>query len=240
MATNDQLNTSTVPIPVTSGGSGTTSFNAYSVLTGGTTSTADFQSVASPGTAKQVLTSNGAAALPTYQDQDWQLIQATSISSVASVSFTDLSANFFAYKFILQHVQPATDGVFLYSRLSTDNGSTYISSAGAYGYRQTINTTALTNSSSTSATQMFLATNTGNAANTGGVWGELILLNPMRSATYTYLTGQLFNCNSGSGKENCVVNANRNNAEANNAIQFFFNTGNMSSGYIVMFGLKNA
>ena len=40
---------------------------AYAVLTGGTTSTAPLQQVSGLGTAAQVLTSNGAGALPTWQ-----------------------------------------------------------------------------------------------------------------------------------------------------------------------------
>lgn len=241
MASNNQLNTSTVPIPVTSGGSGTTSFNAYCVLTGGTTSTGDFQSVASVGTAKQVLTSNGGSALPTFQDQDWQFITGTSATSVASVSFTDLSSTFYAYKFIIHHCQPATDAVGFYSRLSTDNGSTWISSASAYNYRQTIWNSAFSDISSTGATEIQLCSdNVGNASNTEGVWGEITLINPMRSATYTTLFTQFMGVNSSGVADNYVTSGSRLNAEANNAIQFYFSSGNIASIYIVMFGLKNA
>jgi len=55
-------------VPVANGGSGRASATAYAVLCGGTTTTAAHQSVASLGTLGQVLTSNGAAALPTFQD----------------------------------------------------------------------------------------------------------------------------------------------------------------------------
>ena len=54
-------------LTVSNGGTGSTSFTAYGVLTGGTTSTGAVQSVASVGTSGQVLTSNGAGALPTFQ-----------------------------------------------------------------------------------------------------------------------------------------------------------------------------
>lgn len=49
------------------GGTGDTTLNAYGVLTGGTTSTGAIQSLNSTGTSGQVLTSNGASALPTWQ-----------------------------------------------------------------------------------------------------------------------------------------------------------------------------
>jgi len=54
-------------LPVANGGTGATTQTAYAVLAGGTTSTGAYQSVASVGTAGQVLTSNGAGALPTFQ-----------------------------------------------------------------------------------------------------------------------------------------------------------------------------
>jgi len=53
--------------PVANGGTGRASQTAYAVLCGGTTTTAAQQSIASVGTTGQVLTSNGAGALPTFQ-----------------------------------------------------------------------------------------------------------------------------------------------------------------------------
>jgi len=59
--------TITLPVPVSDGGTGATSATAYAVQCGGTTSTGAHQSIASVGTSGQVLTSNGAGALPTFQ-----------------------------------------------------------------------------------------------------------------------------------------------------------------------------
>lgn len=53
---------------VAGGGTGKSSVTAYALLAGGTTSTGALQSLAGLGTSGQVLTSNGAAALPTFQD----------------------------------------------------------------------------------------------------------------------------------------------------------------------------
>lgn len=55
------------PIAVANGGTGNTSTTAFAVQTGGTTSTGPHQSVSGVGTAGQVLTSNGAGALPSWQ-----------------------------------------------------------------------------------------------------------------------------------------------------------------------------
>jgi len=51
----------------TKGGTGAGSFTAYGVLLAGTTGTGAFQNVSGLGTSGQVLTSNGAAAAPTWQ-----------------------------------------------------------------------------------------------------------------------------------------------------------------------------
>lgn len=52
---------------VANGGTGRASQTAYAVICGGTTTTSAQQSIASVGTTGQVLTSNGAGALPTFQ-----------------------------------------------------------------------------------------------------------------------------------------------------------------------------
>lgn len=49
------------------GGTGAASFTAYAVICGGTTSTGALQQVSGLGTSGQVLTSNGASALPSWQ-----------------------------------------------------------------------------------------------------------------------------------------------------------------------------
>jgi hypothetical protein len=52
---------------VAGGGTGNTTFTAYSVICAGTTATGAFQNVSGLGSTAQVLTSNGAATLPTWQ-----------------------------------------------------------------------------------------------------------------------------------------------------------------------------
>lgn len=70
---------------VANGGTGRASSTAYAVICGGTGSTTAQQSVASVGTAGQVLTSNGAGALPTFQ--------ATGSVNANSLTGTTLAAN---------------------------------------------------------------------------------------------------------------------------------------------------
>ena len=69
------------PISVANGGTGVTSNTAYALLCGGITTTNPIQSIASVGTSGQLLTSNGASALPTFQTS-------TRFNSVVIQSFT--------------------------------------------------------------------------------------------------------------------------------------------------------
>jgi hypothetical protein len=72
-------------VAVANGGTGDASLTAYAVLTGGTTSTGALQQVSGLGTAGQVLTSNGASALPTWQlakDISWQAVQTSNFNAV--------------------------------------------------------------------------------------------------------------------------------------------------------------
>jgi hypothetical protein len=59
--------TTNAAVTVAQGGTGVASTTAYAVQCGGTTSTGAHQAIASVGTSGQVLTSNGAGALPTFQ-----------------------------------------------------------------------------------------------------------------------------------------------------------------------------
>jgi hypothetical protein len=76
-------------IPVTLGGTGVASATAYALLAGGTTSTGAVQSIASVGTSGQLLTSNGAGALPTFQTAAVSSpIATSSIKTSGSGTFT--------------------------------------------------------------------------------------------------------------------------------------------------------
>lgn len=55
-------------LPVAAGGTGLATTTAYGLIAAGTTSTGAFQQVSGTGTSGQLLTSNGAGALPTWQN----------------------------------------------------------------------------------------------------------------------------------------------------------------------------
>ena len=73
--------TSNAAVTVAQGGTGAASQTAYAVLCGGTTSTGAYQSIAGVGTSGQVLTSNGAGALPTFQSAGGATITGSTANS---------------------------------------------------------------------------------------------------------------------------------------------------------------
>lgn len=122
MATNNATNTSN-PVTVAQGGSGATTFVAYTPVTGGTTSTAAFQSVAALGSAGNVLTSNGASALPTFQ---------AAPAGSAGIALGTISNNWYAAGTIFGSVGAANNtisvstGTLYYVPIFISKSSTYI------------------------------------------------------------------------------------------------------------------
>jgi len=79
----------TTALSVAQGGTGAATATAYAVQCGGTTSTGAHQSIASVGTSGQILTSNGAAALPTFSEK---IVLGTAVATTSgtSVDFTSI------------------------------------------------------------------------------------------------------------------------------------------------------
>ncbi|MEO5366370.1 MAG: hypothetical protein H7831_08455 [Magnetococcus sp. WYHC-3] len=82
-------------VTVAKGGTGRTTHTEYAVLCGGTSTTAAQQSIASVGTAGQVLTSNGASALPTFQSHtpNAHSVAITSSAAIGASSTAEASLN---------------------------------------------------------------------------------------------------------------------------------------------------
>ena len=68
---------------VAGGGTGLTSFTAYELIAAGTTSTGNLQQVSGVGTSGQVLTSQGASALPQWANAS-SLLSITAVNNAAS------------------------------------------------------------------------------------------------------------------------------------------------------------
>ena len=118
--------TGTLPVP--NGGSGVASLTEYAPIFGGTTSTGAVQSGA-VGTAGQILTSNGAGFIATFQTPTASVTTFASGSlSSTSTDITDIPAT---YAYLILKIDNASGSVTMAPRvrISTDNGSSYIATA---------------------------------------------------------------------------------------------------------------
>jgi len=80
-------------VDVAHGGTGNTTFTAYSVICAGTTATGVFQNVSGVGSAGQVLTSAGASALPVWSNPSGGIVVNQNSSSVTMVAFNQYFIN---------------------------------------------------------------------------------------------------------------------------------------------------
>lgn len=185
------------------------------------------------GSSGQVLTSNGAGAAPTFEDQGGSVVLAAkTATNDASLDFTEfVNATYSYYTFTPLNVTPATDGASLYFRTST-NAVDYDSGVTDYEWSRTINGT---NGTDTGDAQLALAANVGNDTAEDGVSGEVKLFNPGAAKT----TGVTFlgQHTSSTGAPTLVTFAGARLAQEDvTAVQFFFASGNIASGTIIMRG----
>jgi len=107
-------------LPVANGGTGIATATAYSLIAAGTTSTGAFQSVGT-GTARQVLSSGGSSALPSW-------VQAGAVYLGQGVGNTVSFTNLGTYSKFIAFVGVATNSSSnrnATAAVSSDNGSTY-------------------------------------------------------------------------------------------------------------------
>jgi hypothetical protein len=121
---------------VAGGGTGNTTFTAFSVICAGTTATGTFQNVSGVGTANQVLTSNGAGALPTWQSNSGSSGYALQIQA-SEGNPADATTYFMVYSTSSGFTSSTASGGALQQLFVTRTG-TVTACAGNFGIRGTL------------------------------------------------------------------------------------------------------
>ena len=172
---------------VAGGGTGITSGTAYGVVVGGTTTTGNLQ-VITPGTSGQVLQYNGASSLPTWVAAPaggtnyLVLISSQTASASSSLTFTSgITSTYNDYFILLSSIKLSASNP-LQMQISTNGGSSYITS----GYL-----TAQVGILSTAAS--------GTWANDVNATTYMVSMYMSASTVYGFSNIYLYNATSGSG-----------------------------------------
>lgn len=167
----------------------------------------------------------------------------SSLSNVASVEVVSfVSDGYDVYVIRLLNLSPVSDGVQLRLRTSSDGGTSYDNGASAYQYTEKRSLIVgvdptLTENRSTAEAYIPVSSLVGNASNES-LSGEIVLYSPDNSATYTQVAyrnvcldaSNKIGISSGSG---C-----RSDTGIVDAIKIYFDTGNISSGEVYIYGVK--
>ena len=218
------------PVDVKKGGTGLSSWgNTNAVLLGGTTTTSNFQNVASNGTLGQFLISNGSSANPTFQSAGWVLIEQQTITgSTASLIFSTGLSGYSIYALQVTRLQKATTGTYLIGQISTDGGSTWITTGyGSSSYNNPYNSTTMS--------ETYITT---------GIVFDVPSVNTVACQSNNYMFGfgsnRLFQTTGmaiGSGGITSRNVGGYNSVVTPNALKLFMNSGNLTVGRVNIWGL---
>ena len=230
------------PTAVTQGGTGlATLTTAYGVVCAGTTATGNLQN-AGPGAAGQVLTSAGAAALPTWAASagvgSMIYISTGTAAGSATIDFTGLTNAYSAYLIMIDKVNSSTDAVTLTFRTSTNNGVAY--DAGASDYRWDnlfISQNSVAGQYSEADTSITLSggshiSNVANEVYSANVW----IFNPS-AAGFTRIVTQASYLSATPSSSTCAGGGTRVSVTPVNAVRFLMSAGNIAAGTFKLYGI---
>jgi len=196
-----------------------------------------------PNDATKYLDGSGAYTVPAGgSSAGVVLLEQHTASSSATLDFTTgITSTYDDYMFELVNVLPASNAVDMWLRVSTNGGSTFDATAGAY------NTLAFRWTSGASAAAGGTSTNmqvdggggadpvSSTAAN-GGVNGTYYMYGAANTAMGTVFKGEVTN-GSTNGFRGAVVAGTWTTTTAVNAVRFLFSSGNIASGTIRLYGV---
>lgn len=192
------------------------------------------------GTAGQVLAMNSGATAPEWASGTRVLLASKDASASATLDFTEFNnAIYRFYEFDLERVKPATDGVDLAVRFSTNAGVGYDAGASDYVWQMVRTVGGGSTGGGTVGTFLALtfSNNVGNAAAEDGVSGSVRLYNAGTAGAYTRLMVQTSYDDTGTGLVSISGSGRRTLTQDTDALRFLFTTGNIASGTIRMYGV---
>jgi hypothetical protein len=174
-------------------------------------------------------------------------ISSQTASNSASVSFTSgLTSTYKAYKFVFMNIRPTgTGGVDFQFQTSTNGGSTYATTCTSnyfvsyHSENDTISGLTYDGGGDLAQSTSYqrLTDNQITDADEGAN-GSLILFNPSSTTCVKHFIGSISQNSDWPGLYNSFPSGYFNTTSVVNAINFNYNSGNVSSGTIYLYGIK--
>ena len=168
----------------------------------------------------------------------WIYLESATASSSATLEFDDIDTTYDRYMFTLENIIPATDGQNFNIRISTDNGSSFISSSSYSILRQRMGTEG--HLDETGQSTIFSSFTTIGNQSSEGLSGTIYLFSPGDSARKPMVQGHVFGFTTGDALTSTELVGIYNAAADMDAIQFYFGSGNIASGTIHRYGLSKS
>tara|TARA_Y100001938_G_C8030300_1_gene400274 strand:- start:5 stop:967 length:963 start_codon:yes stop_codon:yes gene_type:complete len=192
------------------------------------------------------LSATGTASSSTYLrgDNSWAeagggaLVHLSSqtASGSSSLDFTQISTTYNTYRFVFENIVNSSNNTSFGLRTSTDGGSSYDSGASDYfrtGFWE--NGGSITLNVGNEAHGYFNSAGVYSTASDGGLSGSLELYNPL-GTSYTQWVATTIAADGTNDPTAHYFAGHRQSAEDVDAVQFKFDSGNIASGTIRMYG----
>lgn len=169
----------------------------------------------------------------TLRPQSWELISSALYGSVTTIDFTDLGA--YRYLRLSGRFIPATSGANVLFNVSTNNGASFVTTAGTYGM-QTLLTDGATSSSNRNTTATGI--NLGSADNSTGNFVNMTISN-FANLSVMIAKGETSAYNSGGNPLLWSFNGYFNQIILRNAFRLSLTSGSFNSAHVVLEGIRN-
>lgn len=223
----------------------------------------DILSITETQTANTIFSgpTSGGAAAPAFRalvpadipaNAGWTLLATLTASASATLDdTTSISSTYDEYMIVYRNLLPATNNAGLLMRVSEDGGSTYKATT----YDSMVWGCLISGSSGTGNSGGGETEGTGyllsgknvtldGVSNTAGygVSGNFILHNPNSTTTRKMVTGSMSFLSGGTARREIGVIGGHYDGDngAVNAIRFLFNSGNITSGTVKIYGIKTS
>lgn len=194
---------------------------------------------AADGTSGQVLQTNGSGTLSfaTPAGGSWTYLSTVTASNSATVDVeTTLDSTYATYAFVISGFVPQNDNRALRARFKI--GGSYASANYQSSSAESSSLSATINvSSGTGAIETIQDVGNASGENCSAV---MYISNPSSTSLMKLLYGIGSSMGAGGGSSVCFFSGLNTSLSAVTGVQFFFNTGNIVSGSVRLYGIKNS